>query len=329
MSWAALLAAGAAAAGGKAVAGPAECLGPEERSFTLQYEVRLEPVPEGRGPIDVFVPLAQEAPEQEVLVREIRASIPGEQRTESKFGTRFWHGHLHRSDGREISATVEYQVVRRAVRRTAPADADYSPEDLRRLSAFLSPQRLVPTAGPLVDHIRRDLPKASSPRGRARAVYDYVIDHMEYKKVGRGWGNGSTYWACSARYGNCTDFHALFVSLARAEGIPTRFEIGFPVPVGPKGRIDGYHCWAQVYLPGAGWLPVDASEAWKRRECRDSFFGAQPADRVLFSVERDLWLGDGHRSGPLNFFVYPHVELEGKPYRAVKTSLNYKEDPGL
>jgi transglutaminase-like putative cysteine protease len=79
-----------------------------------------------------------------------------------------------------------------------------------------------------------------SPAERARAIYDWVVENVEYKKVGTGWGNGDTFWACSERYGNCTDFHALFISLARTEGIPARFEMGFPVPDSrPSGEIGG------------------------------------------------------------------------------------------
>ena len=33
--------------------------------------------------------------------------------------------------------------------------------------------------------------------------------------------------------------------------------------------IPGYHCWADFYLDGVGWVPVDASEAWKAQEKAD------------------------------------------------------------
>src|SRR5256886_4489847 len=149
---------------------------------------------------------------------------------------------------------------------------------------------------------------------------------MEYKKVGTGWGNGDTFWACSARYGNCTDFHALFISLARAEGIPAKFEIGFPIPEDrTSGVIDGYHCWTEFHLPDVGWFPIDASEAWKHRERRDLYFGTQPADRIQFTIGRDLELGDGHTTGPLNYFIYPHVEVAGKRLDNVKRSFRFSE----
>src|SRR6266511_318482 len=137
-----------------------------------------------------------------------------------------------------------------------------------------------------------------------------------------------SFWACSKRYGNCTDFHALFISLARADGIPAQFEIGFPISEDrTSGVIDGYHCWTEFHLPGVGWFPIDASEAWKHKERRDLYFGTQPADRIQFTIGRDLELGDGHTTGPLNYFIYPHVEVAGKRLDNVKRSFRFSEIP--
>jgi hypothetical protein len=61
-----------------------------------------------------------------------------------------------------------------------------------------------------------------------------------------------------------------------------------------SGKIEEYHCWTEFYLPGVGWFPIDASEAWKHKERRDLYFGTHPADRIQFTVGRDLELGEGH-----------------------------------
>jgi len=65
---------------------------------------------------------------------------------------------------------------------------------------------------------------------KARAIYDYVFTTMRYDKTGTGWGHGDVLYACDAKKGNCTDFHSLFIAMARSQGIPARFEIGFPLP---------------------------------------------------------------------------------------------------
>ena len=170
---------------------------------------------------------------------------------------------------------------------------------------------------------------SDDPASIARAIYDWVIDNVEYKKVGTGWGNGDTYWACNERRGNCTDFHALFISLARSEGIPARFEIGFPVPENrSSGEIAGYHCWVQFYLPEVGWFPIDASEAFKHPDRRDYFYGAHPGDRIHMTTGRDLELRESGQQAPLNYFVYPHVELDGAPWEGpVENRFRYELTP--
>jgi len=138
---------------------------------------------------------------------------------------------------------------------------------------------------------------------------------VRYDKSGTGWGRGDSLWVCDSKHGNCTDFHSLFISLARAEGIPARFEIGFPLPPDKhSGEIAGYHCWADFYIDGKGWIPVDISEAWKHPEKREYFFGSHDVNRMQFSMGRDLQLTPVQQGNALNYFVYPYVEVEGREY---------------
>jgi transglutaminase-like putative cysteine protease len=191
---------------------------------------------------------------------------------------------------------------------------------------WLRPDRLVP----LDDRIRKLAAEVTRGRradlDRARAIYDYVVDTMSYDKTGTGWGNGDIYWACDAKRGNCTDFHALFIGLARAVGIPAKFEIGLPLPATHgQGEIGGYHCWAEFYLAGYGWVPVDASEARKDPEKRSYFFGALDENRVQLTVGRDLVLAPRQAGAPLNYFIYPYVEVDGQPFGKVAKTFRYED----
>jgi transglutaminase-like putative cysteine protease len=161
-------------------------------------------------------------------------------------------------------------------------------------------------------------------------LYELVDEHVAYKKEGTGWGRGDTNWVCDSRYGNCTDFHSLFLSLARSQGLPARFEIGFSIPNGKQeGPIAGYHCWAWFYLDDRGWIPVDISEADKHPELKDYYFGNLTADRVTFSTGRDLELVPKAQHAPLNYFIFPHVEVEGEvwPIENVELQFEFKEKP--
>src|SRR5262249_4362120 len=196
-------------------------------------------------------------------------------------------------------------------------------EDAALLARFLQPDAKVPIEGkPLTLLQGRRLPMDQV--AAARILYDLVNGHMRYSKEGTGWGQGDAVWACDSRYGNCSDFHSLFSSLARAHKIPAKFEIGFPLPEKRgEGEIPGYHCWAKFRPEGKGWIPVDISEANKNQKMLDYYFGNLTEDRVTFSTGRDLNLVPKQDGGPLNFFVYPYVEVDGKTYPTEKVQKKF------
>jgi transglutaminase-like putative cysteine protease len=312
----------------------AEPVSPEVRGIAFRYRTRVGQIEAGRGPVHVFVPLAREGDQQRLVSERVEASIPGRVEKEGLYGNRFWHGSLDAANGEPITVNVETIVERHVLHRNPPTSgsrglADAERADLRR---FLQANERVVVGHEVLDPILAEVRRSADtedPLALARATYDWVVDNLEYKKVGTGWGNGDTFWACSERYGNCTDFHALFVSLARTQGIPARFEIGFPVPESrSEGVIGGYHCWVKFYLPETGWFPIDASEAFKHPEKRALFYGTHPADRIHFTTGRDLRLGDGHEDRPLNYFIYPHVEVGGATYDGpIENSFSYRDVP--
>jgi transglutaminase-like putative cysteine protease len=161
---------------------------------------------------------------------------------------------------------------------------------------------------------------------KARTLYDYIFNTMRYEKTGTGWGRGDALWACDSHHGNCTDFHSVFISMARSQHIPAWFEIGFSI-ADDKAESDvaGYHCWAEFYTAARGWFPVDISEAWRHPEKKDYFFGAHDVNRIQFSVGRDLLLRPEQAGERLNYFIYPYVELDGKEYPNVSIAFSFAD----
>jgi len=80
--------------------------------------------------------------------------------------------------------------------------------------------------------------------------------------------------------------------------------------------VPGYHCWAEFFVDGRGWVPVDVSEASKAApkspEMVDYYFGGLNADRIEFTLGRDVPLVPKQAGAPLNFFIYPYCEIDGK-----------------
>jgi transglutaminase-like putative cysteine protease len=69
------------------------------------------------------------------------------------------------------------------------------------------------------------------------------------------------------RSGSCRDFALFMMEAVRSLGLAARFVSGYlcdELPPGAEGASVGggaTHAWVQVYLPGAGWLPYDPTNA--------------------------------------------------------------------
>lgn len=126
--------------------------------------------------------------------------------------------------------------------------------------------------------------------------------------------------------GNCTDFHSLFMALAIASGMPARFRMGFSLPQSSEGTVAGYHCWAEFYAEGSGWIPVDISEAWKNPRREDFYFGRLDGSRVQVSTGREIRLSPPQSGRRLNFLSRPYAEADGAPVYDIEFVRRYKDE---
>ena len=302
---------------------------PSQRHFTFHYAFTVKDVPAGQG-IRFWIPAAHSDPFQEVKI----VSQTGDLKlrpAKDESGNTILYAESDKAESHDYKFDVEYDVVRHervelVNGKLAPGvRAEKVPKAVQ--VRYLQPDRLVPTTGVPAQLAVEETKGANTQLDKARAIYDYVFRTMRYDKTGTGWGHGDTLWACNSKHGNCTDFHSVFISMARAEKIPARFEVGFPLPADKhSAEIPGYHCWAEFYLDSTGWVPVDISEAWKHQEKHEYFFGAHDVNRVQFTQGRDLKLKPAQGGPPLNYLVYPYVEVGGKEYSNVSIAFSFEDD---
>jgi transglutaminase-like putative cysteine protease len=300
----------------------------DSRQFTFHYAFAVKNLPAGKR-VRIWIPAAQSDAYQEVKIVSVKGDLPLKKTHESKFGNEMYFAESESATQPELHFDVEYDVVRHERVALNPAPhlrATALPKKERQED--LQPDALVPITGLPADLAAKVTEGKTQPLDKARAIYDYVFTTMKYDKTGSGWGHGDVLYACDAKKGNCTDFHSLFIAMARSQGIPARFEIGFPLPPDKNSaEIAGYHCWSDFYVDGKGWIPVDISEAWKHPEKRDYFFGSHDVNRVQFSMGRDLRLRPSQEAKPLNYFVYPYVEVDGQEYSNVSLAFSFADAP--
>jgi len=302
------------------------------RSFRFVYSAGVAEVPDGSKNVRLWAPLPLDTPDQTIRNIVVKADgadasvTLGPDAAQLQSGEK---GGLHwtispiqngfgrslclESAGKPVALELAFDVTRTETHGGGKA----SPQELTELKQA---NKMIPLDGK-VSAEAKTLTVSADPRAAARSLYDHVLEQMHYDKpAGQPWGRGDAEWACDSHFGNCTDFHSYFMGLARAKGLPARFEMGFSIPGGDEKetKVAGYHCWAYVWIEGHGWLPVDISEADKHGEKADYFFGTLDADRVTMTGGRDLTLTPTPAAGTLNFFVYPYAEIDGKAVEATK-----------
>lgn len=142
---------------------------------------------------------------------------------------------------------------------------------------------------------------AASLGGKAKDALDLAFLINEHLRVRLTYRNDGK-WESADRvlrngHGSCSEYNFAFISLARLNGLPARY-VGASAlrSAGPRYEDTVHHRWTEVYLPGHGWFPVDAS----RNDGEDGtpvnrWFGRTSASLLV------LMRGEGGSSHPLRW----------------------------
>ncbi len=225
------------------------------RHFTFHYGFTVKDVPAGEK-VRVWFPAAHSDEFQEVKVLSENGDLKLKKTHESRFGNEMYYAESSKAQASDLHFEVVYDVVRHerltlGIARPHLAEVELKERDRKE---YLQPDKLVPTTGLPAELAAKVTEGETTPLDKARSIYDYVFTTMRYDKTGTGWGHGDVLYACDAKKGNCTDFHSLFIAMARSQGIPARFEIGFPLPTDKHSGGDRRLSLLVRFLRAAAWL---------------------------------------------------------------------------
>ena len=298
-----------------------------QRDFRFTYHSEIGGLAPTASKVEAWIPLPREDHFQHIAGLEVDTPVHHEIVDQNHNGNRVLHLDAAAPLPPSIPVTIRFEVKRiEEAANLERAQRNVPEPSGGKFAEFLGPDKLVPLNGRIAQVSGTLGDETASPYQQAQIIYEYVVSVMSYDKTGTGWGRGDALYACDVRRGNCTDFHSLFIALARSRHIPARFTIGFPIGKTNSGAVAGYHCWAEFYA-GAEWVPVDASEAWKNPARRDYYFGHLDAARVAFTMGRDLEMAPRQQGEPLNYLIYPYVEVDGKALSkdSVKNKFEYAD----
>lgn len=220
--------------------------------------------------------------------------------------------------------TYTFRVLRKErVTRDIPlSELPFSEAEFRR---ELGPNRLADLEGPEKELAEKITAGRSTNREKALAIYDWTVEKMFRDPDTKGCGIGDVHTLVRTLGGKCADIHSVYVALARASGVPAREVFGIRLPPGKEGDMTkAQHCWAEWYSPGYGWVVVDPADVRKAilekkitleqaQPLREYYFGAVDASRIAMGTGRDLVLNPPQAGEPLNYFMYPYGEADGRP----------------
>jgi uncharacterized protein (DUF2126 family)/transglutaminase-like putative cysteine protease len=141
------------------------------------------------------------------------------------------------------------------------------------LAADLVPYLRADQPGPLLEAWLAALPPLP-PDGRATVDFLVSLNQAVQRSVAYTVrfeaGVQSTEVTLDKALGSCRDSAWLLVQVLRHHGLAARFVSGYLVqltadvaaldgPSGPAADFTDLHAWAEVYLPGAGWVGLDAT----------------------------------------------------------------------
>ncbi len=284
-------------------------------SLNVTYTTEILKPPRA-GLIRIWVPVPPSDHCQEIKDLRMKARVPFELKEDIQTGNRMFY--LETKELRQNERIIVSFHIRRKVEEGF--------RDNERPERFLQPSEWEKWDRNITDFADRITGKEKDPVKMARLAYEAIIQRLDY--VHEVCGRGVSVIAFEDRAGRCDEFHALFRSIMMYKGIPIRWEQGILLPYPSRMKKTGEieadcinaHSWMS-FLGGDGrWIPVDVSEAKRRPEMKDYYFGRIPPDRIRFSRGRGIDLVP-KQDDIINTFAYTYIEADGLP---VVYGHNYK-----
>jgi len=307
------------------------------RTFEVTTQVEVLK-PSGVTRVWIPTPLSLEAPFHRTLSNEFRAE-GGRSAvvTEAKYGAGIVWAEWPEGAKPILTHTSRFALRNFAVDLSRPGNA--KPEDPLILARYTQATDVMPTDG-AVKKLSDEIVKGKQGNvEKSRAIYEWIVENTYRDAKTRGCGTGDIKFMVENKAwgGKCADLNALFVALARAQGVPARDVYGIRVAgseLGYKslGKTGGditkaQHCRAEFYDPAFGWVPVDPADVRKVMleedggkkiddpmvvAARKRLFGSWEMNWLAYNYAHDLSLPNAER-GRIAFLMYPQSETaEGR-----------------
>lgn len=189
--------------------------------------------------INTDVPYTLEQGENDFIKLDIQELLPGESIEVNVSYTSILFGidYFSRIDATKISESVDKEL----------------------LNKFTMPEEGMEVDSPEIQELSKAIVgEETNPFWKAYRIYSWITDTIAYDygkeravKEGERPSTGALL-TLQTKTGICDDYAKLFIALARAAGIPSRYVILYV----QREKLEA-HASAEIYLPPYGWIPLD------------------------------------------------------------------------
>ena len=147
---------------------------------------------------------------------------------------------------------------------------------------FTQPELHIESDNPQIVTLANELSQGKKTScQQIRAFYDYIGNELVYSNNQDSWGAQATLGFMGS---DCTEFTALLIALSRAQGIPARYFEGLRyLKEGVEPTAGNEHAWADVYLPGIGWVPADPTLGRSAID-RETYFAHYTPEHIIITM---------------------------------------------
>jgi len=293
----------------------------ETRTVNLTQTVTLNDIPAGAKQVQMWVPIPTDTTWQRVLDCEV-VSAPGTWKLVRQAEGRgdFVHVTIANppADTKAASVVVKCVVHREGV--SFPLDK-FEPDQGIQNELFTAE---LDQASPLMESTSRVKELADKACGDERDPAKQALmlmkaladnaDHYSKDPSKPKCGRGSAEDCMDHGGGCCTDLHSLFIAMARSRGIPARIQYGYRLLDAKAGAAydPGYRCWAEFFVPGAGWIPTDVVAADNAEAANPLRWASLSATRVWLWSGRSFELSPSAKAGSIDTMICGWAEIDGK-----------------
>lgn len=291
----------------------------ETRTVALTQTVTLSNIPADAKNVRLWVPVPSDAAWQRVVDRRVVSAPAGWKLVKQTGGCGdMVYAETSGAEGSTASVVVECVVETRGVAfplegaSTGTLQKELFSDELDTNAPLMAASKEVRLEADKACGTERDIAKQAMLLQKAVASSaDHYSKDPSKPKCGRGAAED-----CMTQGGGCcTDLHSLFIAMARARGIPARIQYGYRLLDSKAGSTydPGYRCWAEYYVPGAGWVPTDVVASDNADETNPNRWASLSSQRVWLWEGRSFPLTPQNAAGPVHTMICGWAEIDGAP----------------